>query len=68
MDAAGVRTGIHFPPLHHLTWFRGNAEIGPGGVPVADALAPRVLSLPLHPTLSEADVDTVCHALADALA
>jgi dTDP-4-amino-4,6-dideoxygalactose transaminase len=68
MDAAGVRTGIHFPPLHHLTWFRDHAEIGPGGLPVADALAPRVLSLPLHPTLSDDDVDTVCQSLADALA
>jgi dTDP-4-amino-4,6-dideoxygalactose transaminase len=67
MDAAGVRTGIHFPPLHHLTWFRENATLGPGGTPVADALAPRVLSLPLHPTLSDTDVDTVCQALTDAL-
>jgi dTDP-4-amino-4,6-dideoxygalactose transaminase len=68
MDAAGVRTAVHFPPLHHLSWFRDHAEIGPGGTPVADALAPRVLSLPLHPTITDADVDTVCHALADALA
>jgi dTDP-4-amino-4,6-dideoxygalactose transaminase len=68
MGAAGVRTAVHFPPLHHLSWFREHAEIGPGGTPVADALAPRVLSLPLHPAISDADVDTVCQALADALA
>ena len=68
MGAAGVPTSIHFPPLHHLTWFRENAEIGPGGLGVADALAPRALSLPLHPNLGEADVDTVCQVLADALA
>jgi dTDP-4-amino-4,6-dideoxygalactose transaminase len=68
LDAAGVRTAVHFPPLHHLTWFREHAELGPGGTPVADALAPRVLSLPLHPRLTEAEVDEVCAALTTALA
>jgi dTDP-4-amino-4,6-dideoxygalactose transaminase len=67
MDAAGVRTAVHFPPLHHLSWFQEHALIGPGGLPVADALASRALSLPLHPAITEADVDAVCQALADAL-
>lgn len=67
MDAAGVRTAVHFPPLHHLTWFREHAVVGPGGLPVADALAPRALSLPLHPAITGAEVDTVSQALADAL-
>jgi len=67
MEAAGVRTGIHFPPLHHLSWFEANAELAPGGTPVADAMAPRVLSLPLHPLLTVDEVDTVCAALAEAL-
>ncbi len=67
LDGAGIRTGIHFPPLHHLTWFHDHADIGPGGTPVADAMAGRVLSLPLHPLLTADDVDTVCDALATAL-
>jgi dTDP-4-amino-4,6-dideoxygalactose transaminase len=67
LSAAGVPTSVHFPPLHTLTWFRENALIGAGGTPVADAMAGRVLSLPLHPALTDADVDTVCTALADAL-
>ena len=62
LEAAGVRTGVHFPPLHHLSWFEDHAEIAPGGTPVADALAPRVLSLPLHPMLTADEVDTVCGA------
>ena len=68
LDAAGVRTAVHFPPLHHLTWFREHAELGPGGTPIADAMAPRVLSLPLHPRLTADEVDEVCTALAAALA
>ena len=68
LDAAGVRTAVHFPPLHRFTWFREHATLGPGGTPVADAMAPRVLSLPLHPSITADQVDTVCTALAAALA
>ncbi len=67
LDRAGVRTGIHFTPLHHFTWFRDHAQIGPGGTPVADAMAPRVLSLPLHAEITPAQIDQVCDALATAL-
>jgi dTDP-4-amino-4,6-dideoxygalactose transaminase len=67
LDRAGVRTGIHFPPLHTFTWFKEHAELGPGGTPVADAMAPRVLSLPLHAQITPAQIDQVCDALATAL-
>jgi dTDP-4-amino-4,6-dideoxygalactose transaminase len=67
LDRAGVRTGIHFPPLHTFTWFKEHAELGPGGTPVADAMAPRVLSLPLHAQITRAQIDQVCDALATAL-
>ena len=34
-----------------------------GSLPGADAIFPRLLSLPLHPGLSDADIDQVCAAL-----
>ena len=37
----GVPTAVHFPPLHHFDWFRAHAEIGRGGLAVADAYADR---------------------------
>lgn len=65
-----IGISIHFHPLHRFAWFAdaGHAEAGPSGVPNAEALADRVLSLPLHPGLSADDVDTVCDALIEALA
>jgi dTDP-4-amino-4,6-dideoxygalactose transaminase len=63
----GVSSSVHFTPLHHFDWMAGNAKLAPGGAPVADAAAPRALSLPLHPGLSDDDVDRVCTALEDAL-
>ena len=68
MAEVGVPTSVHFPPLHNLSWFAEHADIGPAGTAVADDRAGRVLSLPLHPGLDEADVDRVCQALTDALA
>ena len=64
MTGAGVSPSVHFRPLHTFRWFQHTADLGPGGAPVADALAPRTLSLPLHPGLEPADVDRVCATLA----
>lgn len=68
MTENGIETSVHFRPLHHLSWFRDNATIGPTGTRVADEMAPRVLSLPLHTGLGLADVERVAEALAEALA
>jgi dTDP-4-amino-4,6-dideoxygalactose transaminase len=61
----GVGTSVHFIPVHQLPYFRD--LLGPGecsSVPVADAIFPRLLSLPLHPSLTDADVERVCAELA----
>ena len=63
MAAAGVPTSVHFQPLHGFAWIASHAEPGPAGLEVSAALAGRVLSLPLHTSLSEADVDRVVAAL-----
>lgn len=62
-----IGTSVHFQPLHHLQWFRENAQIARRGLAVADEVAPRALSLPLHPGLSDADVDRVCEVLTEAV-
>jgi FlaA1/EpsC-like NDP-sugar epimerase/dTDP-4-amino-4,6-dideoxygalactose transaminase len=59
----GIGTSVHFVPLHHLPYFRETALAPPGGLPGADALFPRLLSLPLYPHLTERQVDRVCTAL-----
>jgi dTDP-4-amino-4,6-dideoxygalactose transaminase len=65
---AGVPTAVHSPPQHHVDWFRAHAEIGRGGLSVADACADRVLSLPLHAKMSVGDVERVVTTLGGAVA
>lgn len=67
LDAVGIGTSLHFRPLHDYEWFAEFAVIGPAGTPVADEMAHRLISLPLHPGLSDAEVDRVCEVFSSAL-
>lgn len=67
MSAAGIGTSVHFRPLHTFSWFEANVASGPGGLPVCDEFAPRVLSLPLHMNLTNDDVERVVRELRRAL-
>jgi dTDP-4-amino-4,6-dideoxygalactose transaminase len=67
LKARGVHPSVHFRPLHHFTWFQENADVGPAGLGTCDALAPRVLSLPLHIGLSHEDVLRVSDTLLELL-
>ena len=67
MSAEGVSSSVHFRPLHQFSWFRTNAVVGRTGLGVCDGLAERVMSLPLHVNLSDADVQRVCDSFLRAL-
>lgn len=55
----GVATGLHYPvPLHLQNAYEG-MNLGPGSFPVAESAASRILSLPMGPTLTPAQVDRV---------
>ena len=64
LAARGVSTLVHYPlAIHQQPAFR---ELGTGAVPlnVSEEMARTVLSLPLHPALSDAEVDVVTEAVA----
>ena len=54
-----IQTSIHYPPIHLFSRFRSEGE----KLPVAEEIAHRVVSLPLHPKLTASDVDEVCAVL-----
>jgi dTDP-4-amino-4,6-dideoxygalactose transaminase len=56
-----IQTSVHYPPIHLFSRYRSTAE----RLPVAEEIAERLITLPLHPNMSDADVDAVCAALAD---
>jgi dTDP-4-amino-4,6-dideoxygalactose transaminase len=64
MKERRIQTSVHYPPVHGFTNFAGRFR---ADVPAVDRLAPRLLTLPLHPLMSRDDVATVCAALDAAL-
>ena len=64
LRAAGVGTGIHYPvPVHLQPAYRGRVALGPSRCQHSEAVSREVLSLPLYPELTDAEVDRVCAAL-----
>jgi UDP-2-acetamido-2-deoxy-ribo-hexuluronate aminotransferase len=67
MKARGIPTAVHYPVPLHLQPVFGNLQQGVGSFPVSEAAAARVISLPMHPYLTEEQQVTVVNALRDAI-
>jgi len=67
MKSRGIPTAVHYPiPLHLQPVFAGLGYRA-GDFPIAEKAGGCVLSLPMHPYLSEADQDKVVQALKEAV-
>lgn len=69
MDALrelGIGSGVHYPPIHLFTLYRG---LGwkPGDFPYAEEAGRNILTLPLFPAMTRDDVTRVVLALAAVL-
>jgi hypothetical protein len=61
---AGIGTGIHYPsPVHLQPAYRGRIALGPRGCHATEVAAGEVLSLPMYPELTDAQVSQVCETL-----
>lgn len=67
LNQAGIRTQVHYLPVHLQPDFRKNLGTGPGDCPAAEALYQEILSLPLFPGMSDDDPELVVGALETAL-
>ena len=60
-----ISASVHFIPLHRMSYYAREYALDPAAFPVAEREAPRLLSLPLHPLLTDADVADVIEAVRD---
>jgi dTDP-4-amino-4,6-dideoxygalactose transaminase len=64
LKAHGIGTGVHYPvPVHLQPAYAGRIALGPAGCPETERSAAEILSLPIYPELSDADVEMVMAAL-----
>ena len=59
LNAQGIPTGVHYKPNHLLSFFGGGAQ----HLPATEQLYAELLTLPLHPGLTIADVESVCQVI-----
>jgi dTDP-4-amino-4,6-dideoxygalactose transaminase len=57
-----IQTSVHYPPIHRFSRYRRERE----SLPIAEEIADRIVTLPLHPRLNPSHVDEVCSALLEA--
>jgi dTDP-4-amino-4,6-dideoxygalactose transaminase len=63
LDAAKSQHGIHYPIPVHRQKAMADLGYGEGSFPVAEALAPQILSLPMFPELSDQQIDRIAAAV-----
>ena len=60
LRVAGIGTGVHYPvPVHLQPAYRDRCAGGPSGLGLTERAARQILSLPVYPQLSDAEVDQV---------
>jgi dTDP-4-amino-4,6-dideoxygalactose transaminase len=64
LDAQGIETGIHYPVPIHLQPAWQNAFGTTSPLPRAEQVAREILSLPVHPDLTDAEVEHVADSTA----
>ena len=58
-----VGTSVHFIPLHLHPYYRDAFGYRPADFPIASAVFERIVSLPIYPKMTEADVEKVIGAV-----
>ncbi|HEX4309852.1 MAG TPA: DegT/DnrJ/EryC1/StrS family aminotransferase [Acidobacteriaceae bacterium] len=67
LEAAGIPTAVHYPVPLHLQPVYAEMGLQRGSFPVAERAAERVLSLPMHPYLGPAEMESVAGAVRQSL-
>lgn len=63
LKARNIGTSVHYTPLHLMSFYARKYGYCPEGFPVAQDAFERMLSIPLHPRLTDDDVQDVVEAV-----
>jgi perosamine synthetase len=58
LKKCGINTGVHYMPIHLYDCYGTNIKI-----PIAESLMSNILSLPMHPCLSDGDVSRIIESI-----
>jgi dTDP-4-amino-4,6-dideoxygalactose transaminase len=67
MAERGIGTSVHYKPLHRMTYYRERYNLRPEDYPNAERIWKGCVSLPIYPSLSDADLDYICKVIWEVL-
>ena len=54
MTNSGIETGIHYKPIHSMSMYKSKYNL-----PITDEVGKNIVSIPIHPNLTEYDLDKI---------
>jgi dTDP-4-amino-4,6-dideoxygalactose transaminase len=66
MKARGIGIGVHYPAVHVFQFYQERLGYRLGALPEAERIGERIVSLPLFPSMTDADQDRVITAMREA--
>ncbi len=67
LNDAGIETGLHYPVPLHLQVAYKDLGYEKGAFPVSEHLSSHILSLPMHPFMTDAEVERVANVVLESL-
>ena len=67
LKARNIGTGLHFKAVHLQKYYRESLALTPGALPATEWNSERILSLPLFPAMTDAEVVEVVAAIKEVL-
>ena len=52
--AKGIETGSHYLPVHHMSYYKSKINL-----PITEQIGSKIVTLPMHPNLSEKEIDFI---------
>ncbi len=65
LKSRGIGTSVHFIPLHLHPFYQKRFGYKPGDFPQAEAEYARAFSLPIYPTMTDAEINAVINAVSE---
>lgn len=59
MQERNIGTGLHYPAAHLFPYYRRTFGFAPGDFPISEEVSERIVSLPLFPSMTDAEHDRV---------
>jgi perosamine synthetase len=60
----GITSKVYFPPVHLTQFYRTKFGYREGALPITEEISNHVLTLPMYPTLTEAEMDYIADKIA----